>query len=313
MKPLQNTLLQLRTAARRAASRLGRTDPAQLTPAGLEVRLDDADLPGILGDGERTPLAPWQAQLVEAIHWLGAIPVTIRAGGLGGEALTADLVRFTHRLDCPTLLACDGRGIDEAAALRLADAGLSAVRLEISDADADGAAEDAARAFLAARQTRRVSLDVEVMLVWQGHADRAAASVLGWARRAGCDGFRISPPWRATDLPADPELVDRLVADAGPMSRTLRGMQSELHAMVASQDGQPGMGRRRRGRRCPVGGQRLVLSATGGMWCCPFKDPIPQGGSVAERWSQAGAHLAAIARCDRACAHVALAPEPVVG
>jgi len=309
MKLLQNTLLQLRTSSRRAAARLGRRRPSQVRPARLVIRLDDADLSGTLS-GERAPLARWQAWLVEAIQWLGTTPVTLRAGSLGGDGLTVDLVRFAHRLDCPTLLACDGAGLDDDAALRLVDAGLSAVRLEVSD---DGAlAEAAAQALVAARQQRRVTLDIEVVLIWQGAADTVAPSVLHWVRRVGCDGFRISPPWRAENMPADPALLERLLAEAGPLNRTHRGAVPELHAMVAQQDGEPGMAKPRTGRRCPVGGQRVVLAADGGMWSCPFKVAVPRGGTVAERWEEAGAHLGEIAGCGRACAHVELAPEPVV-
>jgi hypothetical protein len=197
------------------------------------------------------------------------------------------------------------------AALRLVDAGLDAVRLEVGAAA--GPAEAAATALIAARRARSVALDVEVVLVWQGQAAVDGEAVLRWTRGAGCDGFRISPPWRAAELPMDPELLDRLVLEAGALGRSPRGMLPELHAMAASQDGEPGMSRRRRGRRCPVGGQRLTLAATGEVWCCPFKTPlIPGEDELTATWARAGAHLAEIASCERACAHVELAPEPVV-
>ena len=133
--------------------------------------------------------------------------------------------------------------------------------------------------------------------------------VLEWARRSGCDGYRISAPWRAADIPSDGALLDQLVQTSGRLDRTPPRMIAELQAMSAVQDGQPGKEGRRPGRRCPVGGQRLELSASGGLWCCPFKEPIPSADTLEASWAQAQPHLEAIASCERACAHVELAPE----
>jgi hypothetical protein len=310
MKQFQHMLLQLRTTRRRVRARLAQTVPSYVRPARLVLRIDDVDLPGSLGSTPHDPLPRWQSRLVESIQWLGVIPVTIQAGASGDGALAFELVRFAHRLDCPTLLACDGTGITEEAAYRLVDIGLDAVRIEVSGAS--GAGEAAARAFRAAGHRCGRALDIEAMVVWSEPSVHAAGAVLDWARRSGCDGYRISAPWRAAEIPSDDALLEQLVMSSGLLDRTPPRMIPELQAMAAAQDGQPGKSGARLGRRCPVGGQRLELSATGGLWCCPFKEPIPEADSIAASWAQARPHLQAIASCGRACAHVELAPEPML-
>lgn len=328
MRKLEHAIADARAVARRAHARRGITDPAHLEPARLVVRLDDADLPGAIGDGDPLTLAEWRRLLTSAVAWLGPTPVTVLAQHRADHPWLAEIVRFVHRLECDTVLVCDGSAVDQLWAQELLDCGLGAVRVllgGVSDQvhrevvgnpleDATGAVD----AFLRARVEREVALDLEVGIPWQGRVNTEARAIIGWARERGVDGFRVMAPWRAADLPGDPELLDTLAGEPAPFNRTPRGTFDELHAMVAGQDGHPGITRAKgfRGRRfaCPVGGQRLEITDVGRVFSCPFKAPIAESGEDLRLiWGEAGPHLAAIAACDRACVHPELAPMRILG
>ena len=328
MRFVEHAIAGARSVGRRASSRLVRKDPSQVQPARLVLRLDDSDLPGTLGTGDELQLADWRRLIADAVEWLGPVDTTVLAMHRGDHPQLAEIIRFAHRLECSTTLVTDGTGIDRARAEELIDRGLQSVRVlvgGVSDKVQQGAvgnhaveATEAVRALVEARKERGAQLDVEVAVPWQGETNRELKAVLGWARQVGADGVTVLPPWKASDLPADPELLDSVAGAERPFFRTRNAALAELHAMVASQDGQPGLARRsgparRRRFRCPVGGQRVEIGARGRVSSCPFKAPMGQlDGRLEELWSTGGAHLAAIASCDRACAHPELAPLPIL-
>ncbi len=329
MRQLEQRLRQTRAALRRSWARLSRADPDLGAPARLVIRLDEADLPGSLGEGETLLPRDYDQILAQAVQWLGALEVTVLAQHSGDHGSLVPLVRFAHRLECPTLVVTDGTGIDRARAEDLLDAGLSHIRVlvgGVSDpihravvGNPGPEATSAVQELVAAKRERGASVDIEVGIPWQGPVTEEIRAVVGWARQIGADGIRILAPYRAHDMPADPELLDEVVDAAGAFGRTTGASVDEIHAMVASQDGEPGVahrespGRRRRWR-CPVGGQRLVVTATGRVHACPFKHPIGRfDGELRETFAGAREHLDAIRSCGRACAHVELAPEPIWG
>lgn len=333
MRKLEHQVAALRAAKRRALARRAGTDPGRVRPERLVLRLDEGDLVGLVGDGPRLSPARWHALLVSAVEWLGPVPVTIIALRSAARPQTAELVRFAHRLECGTELVTDGSGIDLAKAKELVDRGLARVRVlvggispEVHQHVVGGTLDDAVgavNALVAARTDRQVALDIEVATPWQEPADGELRAVIGWARQAGADGFRLLAPWRARELPRDPETLDQVEQLAAGFDRTLPGTLLELQAMAAHQDAGPGLDlahapARRRRMRCPVGGQRLELTATGRLYSCPFKPPIVAQADaddtrdLRELFAGAGPHLAAIAECGRACVHHELAPRPIL-
>lgn len=329
MRRLEHQRTLLKTALRRVWARLGRTDPEFSAPVRLVLRLDDGDLKNSMGTGDLLSLAEWEQVIAQAIQWLGPVPITFLAHhGADSDELT-HLIRFGHRLECPTLLVCDGSGVDAQRAEALLDVGLSAVRVwvgGVSDVihravvgNPGREATLAVQNLIAARDARPARLDVEVAIPWQGPANAEARAVVGWARQVGADGLRIVAPFHAEHLPADPELLDALQDEMGAFGRTPSATIDEIHAMVAHQDGLPGIARdlapsRRRRLTCPVGGQRLVVTAKRRIHSCPFKDPVGMWtGELRQTWAGAQDHLRAIAACDRACSHIQLAPESVFG
>jgi hypothetical protein len=329
VRRLEHQRTLLKTAFRRLWARLGRTDPELSAPARVVLRLDDGDLKNSMGVGEPLSLAEWEQVIAQAIQWLGPVPVTLLAHHAADAPELTHLIRFAHRLECPTLLVCDGSGIDEPRAEALLDVGLSAVRVwvgGVSDVihqavvgNPGREATLAVQNLVAARDARNADLDIEVAIPWQGPANAEARAIVGWARQVGADGLRIVAPFHAEKLPADPELLDAIVDEIGSFGRTPSATIDEIHAMVARQDGHPGLARahapsRRRRFACPVGGQRIVVTANRQIHSCPFKAPVGVWtDELRQTWAGAQDHLRSIAACDRACAHVQLAPESMFG
>jgi hypothetical protein len=330
MRELEQGIAKLRAAWRRLSARCGGRAANTVRPARLVLRLDDGDLPGSLGaHGAHSP-SDWRRALVSMVDWLGPLPVTIYALRSGATDELEELIRFAHRLECEVTLVTDGTGIDTPRAEQLIDRGLARVRVlvggvsdEVQRDVVGNSAVDATTAvlsFIFARKDRGAPLDVEIDLPWQGQANREARAVVGWARQVGADGFRVVAPWKAGAIPDDDAVLGTLALESGPFQRTPAATFSELKVMRAHADGLPGMPRaaapaRRRLQPCPVGGQRLEITANGAIRSCPFKPDFgPVGRDASARWREAASpHLAAIRACDRACAHVELAPAPLLG
>ncbi len=312
MRRLQHHIAEARAAARNLSARLGPLQPADLRPARLVLRLDDADLPGSLGEGAPLAEAALQARIAEAVGWLGPLPVTVFSAGIDAEGPAIELLRFAHRLDNATTLVTAGLGLDERVALALMDAGLGrlCLRLDADSAAPGSPAQGALKALRFARNARQAPLDLECWLPWEGASAAAAPALLLWARAAGADGLRVVAPWRAEDLsPAPPP------AAAPPFDRTDPGTRALLARMKDATPG-PGADGRSALRRpfgpCPVGGQRLELTLNGRLCACPFQVPIPGDGALASRVATgASDHLQAISACDRVCAHPELVPAPL--
>ncbi|MGB0641111.1 MAG: hypothetical protein ACPGTU_17370 [Myxococcota bacterium] len=329
MLELEHQLTRARGILRRAWARTANTDPELVAPARLVLRLDDTDIPGSLGAGELLTIHQWNQVIAQAVEQFGPLPVTVLAQHNTADERIAPLIRFAHRLECHTLLVTDGTGIDDAYAELLVDVGLASIRVLIGGVS-DGiqaatvgntAAEatGAVASLLSARTSRNSTMDIEVAIPWTGPVVMEISAIVGWARQAGVDGVRILAPLLATDLPADPELLDKTIDSSGVFCRNSSVSVDEIHAMVAHQDGKPGLARnnaarRRKKSKCPVGGQRLVIGAAGNVYSCPFHPPIGElSEELRDTLALGRAHLEAIASCNRVCSHVELAPAPIFG
>jgi len=326
MRQLEHKLNQTRGVLRRAWSRLASVDPEMVAPARLVLQLDDRNLPGTMGTGKELSPFEWNQAIAQVIEWLGPVPVTVIATRNTADVQVPELIRFAHRLECPTTLVTDGTGIDEDKAIELLSSGLSAVRFLVGGVSDEvqqrtvgndaAAATGAVFAMLSARRDTDLDLDVEVDIPWVEGVTEELNAIVGWARQAGVDGFRITAPYRATALPADPELLDEIVDSSDGFCRNTPTSIEELHAMVAHQDGAPGLSRTHSRRRfkCSVGGERLVIGRRRSIYSCPFHAPIVEFDvDFASAWAQAGTHLGCIASCNRACVHTELAPQPILG
>jgi MoaA/NifB/PqqE/SkfB family radical SAM enzyme len=326
MRQLEHKLNRTRAVLRRAWSRLASVDPDIVAPARLVLQLDDRDLAGTMGTGEELTLQEWNQTIAQVIEWLGPVPVTVIATRNTTDALVPELIRFAHRLECPTTLVTDGTGIDVDKAVELLASGLSSIRVLVGGVSDEvqqrtvgndaAAATGAVAAMLSARRDTELDIDIEVIIPWVEGVTEELNAIVGWARQAGADGFRLTAPYRAASLPADPELLDEIVDSSEGFCRNTSVNLEELHAMVAHQDGAPGLSRSHSRRRfkCSVGGERLVIGRRRSVYSCPFHAPIVElDVDFASAWAQAGTHLECIATCTRACVHAELAPQPILG
>jgi hypothetical protein len=305
---------------------MGTTNPDLVAPARLVLQFDDSDLPQSTGAGEPLSVEEWQDAIASVVEWLGPLPVTVIATHNTADPAVRSLIRFAHRLECETLLVTDGTGVDGALAASLIGSGLAGMRLliggvsdEIQTQTVGNLATDATgavAAFLGARDELGAKLDVELAIPWVDGVTAELTAIVGWAQQAGVDGFRLVAPYHASKLPADPELLDGVIDAAGGFCRNQPTGVEELHAMVAHQDGAPGLARdrTRRGFKCPVAGQRIVIGRRRNVYSCPFKPAIGElHGDLGGVWAGAADHLNRIADCRRACVHTELAPEPIFG
>ncbi|MEC7948527.1 MAG: hypothetical protein VX265_13255 [Myxococcota bacterium] len=318
MRTLEHRVARARLAARRLRARLAPRDPSRIAPARLVL-----DLSSPSSDADLAPAA-LRRLVVEAVDWRGPLPVTLELRARGDHPFAEELIRFAHRLECPTRLVVTGPGLDAARCKAFVDRGLEAIRLVVAGREAAvqeavlgtpaGAADAALQAMVEARSARRASLDIEVGLHWSEHAPAEAEAVSRWAARCGADGIRLLPPHDATGLEGTAAAVDGLTGLPG--LRAAGGDLPALTALLRHGGGAPGLPRiqapgARRWLPCPVGGQRLAVDATGQAACCPHKAPIGRLESdLGGLWAQAGPHLADIRKCDRVCVHVELCPEP---
>jgi hypothetical protein len=307
MRIVDQALGGLRGVARRAGGRWG----VAWGPARLVLRPGPA-----LGEARA------RQAVIDAVAWLGPVPVDIDAPSVG-PAL-AGLVRFVHRLDCPVRLLTDGTGLGPSEALALVDAGLGAVRLRVagvSDAVqvpvlgvpvADSSS--ALQALSAARADRAQPLDIEVLVPWQGEVGRELRALAGWCREAGADGLRLGAPDAPDAVCRDTEALALARGEPRPFSRTEAAVFDDL-AEMAVRGGGPGPGLPRDGGHCPVAAQRLVVDGqgVGGVYACPFHaGAAPAGTDPSAAWAGGEAHRAAISGCTRRCAAEGLRAEGVL-
>lgn len=286
MKALEQLVVRVRSRVREVRARRGLGGP----PARLVVRLDDLDAPRPIEDARFT-LDDWQESVVRIIEWSGALPVHIV--GRSDHRLLAEMVRFAHRLECPTLLRTEPRVLAHRAD-ELVDCGLDRVLILWGD---DTLSTDAIQALIEARTSRGVPLDIQVELPFSPSSAADLRRIADLAAKAGADGASVGVPWRGG--PYATPTVDSARAHKG---RTSPAALDVLARMDAVAPGAP----RKKGS-CGVGTLRVELLPDGSLHCCPFKpDSVRLGDAMAPAWAALSAHRAAVGSCDRVCAHAEL-------
>ncbi len=295
MKLLESLIIRGRTRAR---ARLNRGE----RPARLDIRLDDLDAPNAVPDAS-LDLDGWQARIVEVVQWAGAMSVRIVARA--DHALLPDIIRFCHRLEMPTSLRTNARGLDRRKAEELVDRGLGECVLRVAGLDdaiqgavlGDTASEaDAAiTALVLARHSRIAQIGVVIEIPFDARTARGVRSLIAWARGKGADGVTLASPFRGE--PPDAymnEAIDVYQAESAPFRRTSRTIIERIERL-------DGVGAPRTRGRCPVL-SRLELLPDGTARCCPFKAGRGEG-ALAVAWADLAPHREDVARCDRTCGH----------
>ena len=302
MKALEQLVVRARTRVREERARLGLGG----RPARLVVRLDDHDAPGAIPEST-LKLDDWFDAIVRVVEWSGALPVVIV--GRADHRLLAEVVRFAHRLECPTSLRTSAAGLTQARADELVDCGLEQAIVRVAgvtdavqrDVLGETAADtrSAIAALRAARASRGASLDIVIEVPFDDRSVTELRAIVEEARVAGVDGVRIASPWAGGPYaPAAMEAARWLEGQRG-FDRTGTGTYAALRAL---RGGGPGVART--SGSCPVGALQVELLPDATVRCCPFKaDTARLGDAMEPAWTALAGHRAAIKACDRACAH----------
>lgn len=305
MKALETIRIAARARARTLRARFGGTPG---WPARLTLRVDDLDAPREIGPSTMT-LEAWQDQIVSVVQNAGPMPVALV--GRPDDPVLADLIRFCHRLEMPTVLRTCARGLDPARAAELVDRGLGAVWLRVAGTtDAEQAAlgetaDDAMSAMAAllwARHSRGGDLHVYVEVPLTPANAGAVPRIWEWARAQGADGLRLAPGWHSAPAASVREALDYVRKQRGPFQKTTALVIDQIEAST----GEGGPGAPRSSGTCPVGALRVELARDGEWSACPFHEGRSTG-PFGTAWPGMADHRLRIVACNRACAHPDLA------
>ena len=260
MKALEQLVVRARSRYRRGRARVGLGG----RPSQLVIRLDDLDAPVPLPSAS-LKLDDWLDAVVRVVEWSGALPV--RVISRADHRLLCELVRFAHRLECPTSLRTTAFGMSAPRADELVDSGLDAVAVRVAgvtDATQALLGEKAADTWAAievlnaARASRGAKLDISLEVPFGPAPARELRELIDAARRKGVDGVRVAAPW--TGGAWDSGAIDAVahVLEAAPFLRNGKG---DVDTLRAFRGDAPGV---KRGRgRCPVASTRLELLPDG--------------------------------------------------
>ena len=187
MKELEQFVAQSRAKWRGLRSRLPLVARG-VAPVRLVLELDPNS------ESPPTP-SEWKKALVSSITWLGPTRVCVKASG-DSMGLTLELVRFCHRLECPTHLVTAGPVTDDEA-IALLDRGLGAVTIRVAGLDESTqqgvigqsleAAVGALHAFAEARRQRGRALEILVNVPAHASNLESIEAIAGWALQSGAD------------------------------------------------------------------------------------------------------------------------------
>jgi hypothetical protein len=306
VKALEHLIIQSRSRWRGLRARRGSAG----RPARALLRLDDLDEPVAPGP-LRFQLAQWEDRITELVQWAGAMPVCVVARA--ANPLMPDVVRFAHRLECPTSLRTTAAGLPRSRAEELLDRGLDELIIRVAGAsdavqqavlgESALQALDALQGAVAARMGRGLPLRVVVEIPLTTTGAREVPALFAWARGNGADAVRIAAPFRGLEPGPDvAAALDFASTQRAPFHATPADAVRQMRTLVAGDE----PGATRRGGRCPVGGTRVELRGDGAVLSCPFKAGAGSGG-LEQAWGGLADHRGSILACERSCVHPDLA------
>jgi hypothetical protein len=303
VKALEQLVVRARTRVREERARRG----VGGRPARLSVRLDDLDAPGPVA-ADTAKLDDWYDAIVRIVEWSGPLPAQLVARA--DHRFLADLVRFTHRLECPTTLRTTAAGVNARRADELVDCGLERILVRVAGVSegvqqavlGESVADTrrAISALIAARASRGQPLDIALEVPFDERTAPELRALHEEARAVGVDGVLVAAPWRGGPFsPAALAALSWVAEQPEPFRRTPSDLAETLGRLTGGEPGAP----RLRGA-CPVGALRVELQADGSLHSCPFKaDSVRIGDTMAPAWKALDAHRAAIRGCSRTCVH----------
>lgn len=267
-------------------------------PIRLTIRWDDFELPNAIGFGKRKSLPEFQGLIAEYVQQSGPCMVRVVAGNAASDPDVAEILRFAHRIGCPTELIISGSNLEPDSIARLLLSGVDTILLPIGGVSSKvhdevvgipiSESTDTLQALLNARNGTHTSIGV--LLPWMGETPLEANAIREWTRELGVDQVQIQIPYKGRDM------SDETIPHHPYLSKML------LRVLRDTQDA-PGW-KRHQPWSCPVGKQRLEVSKLGRVCSCPFKQPIVWNrDGLQDLWARLAPHREEIANCDRICLH----------
>ena len=202
MKYIRERLRKYRYKIRTYASKKGRATK----PRHLVLRFGKHDQPHSFDGEKRKSLAEMQKLIAETVAESKELPVVFWAIEQASDPLIPLLIRFAHRLECPTILYSDGSSITEQQIVSWFSNGLDTVIFGMAGISQqthqnlmgnDIEEVTAAIALLAQLRLQHSSkTTIEIWMPWAGDSPSEAHAVWCWAMERGVDAFRIVVPKR---------------------------------------------------------------------------------------------------------------------
>jgi|GEM_PF-3866075 len=290
-----------RNILRKARTVLSRTPIVSEGPSRLTFRFGKRDLPSAIGIGKKQSLASFQGLIADYVQAQGSMPVHFIVDDAIDDDMVYALLRFAHRLGCPTEVLLNGAAIDESIAQQLLFTGVDSVWMlfggvsaEVHYATTGVAIEESTQSIQHLIQTRNdtegLQVQLGLLIPWKKETPSQASAVKDWALELGVDTVQPHFPYMGSQMSKEP-LPNH------------QHLSKWLNVILQDDSSKPGW-KRRYPWSCPVGQNRLEVSKYGRVCSCPHKTPILwKKGSLKEVWSNLGDHRQEIHQCDRVCLH----------
>ena len=267
-------------------------------PVRLTIRWDDFELPNSIGFGKRKSLPEFQGLIAEYVQQSGPCMVRVVAGNAGADPDVAEILRFAHRVGCPTELVISGITLDTESLSRIFLSGVDTILLPIGGVSSKvhdvvvgiPISESTETLQQLLRMKSGTNTSIVVLLPWVGDTPLEANAIREWTRELGVDQVQIQVPYKGRDM------SDETIPHHPHLSKML------LSVLRDAQDA-PGW-KRHQPWSCPVGQQRLEISKVGRVCACPFKQPVMWNReALTDLWDRLEPHRKEISNCDRICLH----------
>ena len=289
---------------RRQLKRMVGHVPFNMTlPHQLTFRFGTDDLPDSLGGGSEISLAKAQSLIAEFVQKTGRNPVHVWAMENGSLEKVSQIIRFAHRLGCPTMIMINGKGFDQESVFRLLRSGVGEIWFRFGGLsqqvhkDVTGLDIDETTQTLQWFLQQRKGFDSKICIgvPWIGEAPKEMSAVRNWGQEIGIDKIEAVLPYYGSALAS--EAIPGFPKLSSILERALQGGERNMQLPGWKKQAPFPMS-------CPIGNTRLEIGSKGQVCACPFKKPVKwEEDDLESLWKKLSFHRREIIRCKRMCWH----------
>ena len=287
-----------------SANLLGHLPFNLLSPRLLSFRFGESDLrgwmtDGVLGQGDEISIQQIYSIIAEYVQKSGPNPIHVWAMENGHSAKIAELLRFAHRLDCPTKIVLTGENCTRESISRLLHSGVDEIWMifgglshQVHEEVTALNIEDSVRILHLLLEERAESkTKICIAVPWVREAPKEMSALRDWAMELGVDKVQVHIPYFGADI------ASKTIPNHPRLSAILEKTLWERN------DRQPGW-KKQQPLPCPVGNRRLEIASNGRVCSCPFKTPVEwKDESFVQLWKKLSSHRKEISHCKRMCWH----------